>query len=215
MAFNVIIPSANADNLVPCIRTLLNRDPQLQDKIIVIDDGAREKAERQLPPVRWITGIKPFVYSRNCNLGIKETSDDIILLNDDTLLTTSGGLTNLAQVAAGFGGIVSAATNSSGNPNQMYRKTPGIRPEPRVLCFIGVCIPRTVIEAVGLLDERFVHYGYEDNDYCKRATDLGFKLGVYDGCFLDHTRLTSTFRGKNKPGDIAPSRKLYEEKWGC
>ena len=85
MSFSVVIPSARAQNLIPCVRAILDREPDLPpDRIIVVDDGARADAEAHLPPVRWVTGIKPFVFARNANLGIRTAATDVILLNDDT-----------------------------------------------------------------------------------------------------------------------------------
>lgn len=216
MSFNIIIPSANPYNLIPCVNSIFKNDSGIAPhQIIVIDDGAREGAESHLPKIQWIAGIKPFIYSRNCNLGINKSESHVILLNDDTILKSKDGFSNLVRESEAYGGIVSSATNSAGNPKQYPRGQQDIRPEPSVLAFISVCIPRNVLDAVGALDERFTAYGWEDNDYCRRAIDKGFKLGVFDGCFVDHTSLTSTFRGKNGPGNIEPGRKIYKEKWGC
>lgn len=219
MPFSVIIPSANADNLVPCVRAIMECEPELDaSKIIVIDDGAKERAEKMLPDLTWIEGRKPFCFSRNCNLGIAESSpwDDIILLNDDALLKTPGGFSAMVTATAEWD-LLAAVTNCAGNPNQQTRcGTDGVREEPtRALAFICVCIPRQTLDRVGVLDERFTTYGWEDVDYCKRVRAAGMKLGIFDGCFVDHLSLESSYRGaaRNR-GDIAPGRDIYFKKHG-
>ena len=38
-------------------------------------------------PAVALEGVKPFIFARNCNLGIRAAgSDDVVLLNDDALL---------------------------------------------------------------------------------------------------------------------------------
>lgn len=40
--------------------------------------------------------------------------------------------------------------------------------------FSCICIPKDIQEQIGLMDERFNDgYGYDDNDYCRRASLLG------------------------------------------
>lgn len=213
--FSVVIPSANPNNLIPCVKSILEKEDISPRQIIVVDDGAKEEAYRKLPiGIQWVQGIKPFVFARNCNLGINEAGEnDIILLNDDAVLKTPKGFSSLTEVTKSSGyGVVSAVTNASGNVNQTFKTHLGLKDEPKVLCFICVCIPRATINAVGLLDERFTAYGFDDNDYCKRTLDAGLKLGIYDGCFVDHTSLVSTYRGKGHLS-LAPGQKIYNDKW--
>lgn len=91
----------------------------------------------------------------------------------------------------------------------------GLRDEPRMVCFVCVLIPRRTIQAVGLLDPRFVGYGMDDDDYCLRVRNAGLKIGIFDGCYVDHGSLTSSFRGAaGAGGDFMPNMKLFIEKWG-
>ena len=217
MNFNIIIPSARAENLVPCVQAVMQCEPELDPRrIIVIDDGAR--ANCNIQGLTWITGIKPFVYSRNCNLGILlAAGEGIVLLNDDALIQTPGGFTAMAEASQGWG-LLGPTTNCSGNPNQLKRYNDGlVRLEPnRCIPFLCVYIPRKTIEHVGLLDERFTGYGFEDMDYCRRTREAGLRLGIFDGCFIDHLSLKSTYRGNpGTPADLSPGRKIYERKWGA
>lgn len=210
--YSVVILSKNPDNLIPCVTSVLQNEPQLKhDKIIVVDDGARAKAQEWLPAIRWIDGTKPFIFARNANLGIKAADSDVILLNDDARLMTKGGFSELAKRRKG---IVSAAISGMvGNKNQIG-KNGGLRPESKMLCFVSVLIPKSVQEKLGPLDERFTGYGFDDDDYSKRALDAGIPLFVYDGCVVEHGSLTPTFRSKDGwVKDMEKNQKLYAEKW--
>jgi GT2 family glycosyltransferase len=214
--FSIVIPSRKAENLVPCVQAVLKCEPDLDpSRIIVIDDGARPDAEGALPGVTWIAGVKPFIFARNVNLGIVSVDHDVILLNDDALLKAHKGFSALSEAAQYRWGLVSASTNC-GNVCQEPQGFNGVR-EDQVHCpsFICVYIPRETIRRIGPLDERFVEYGWEDNDYVRRTRNAGLRVGIFDHCFVDHMTLHSSFRGKAGMGhDIRPGWKIYQDKWG-
>ena len=85
MGLSVIIPSKNPVNLAACITAI--RAAGETCRIIVVDDGL--PAYNHGIGADTVLGHKPFVYSRNINLGIYAAgTDDVILLNDDALLKT-------------------------------------------------------------------------------------------------------------------------------
>lgn len=220
MSISVIIPTRNADNLRVCAGSLQRENA----RIIVVDDDEQGGVKRICEARKWhrIKGIKPFCFSRNVNLGIAEAGhDDIVILGDDGILKTRGGFDLLSAAATEHPefGVVAAVTNNVGNLNQRPKGI-GLREDPKMVCFICVFIPRRVVDAVGPLDERFAGmrngqpiYGWEDNDYCRRLREAGYKIGVHDGCFIDHASLKSTFRTMPNVG-INAGAEVYREKWG-
>jgi hypothetical protein len=168
--------------------------------VIVIDDGLPDS---YLPPppefgsgqVTILPGIQPFVFSRNCNLGIRAAgTNDVILLNDDAVLKTVWGFTALSKAARSGYGIVAAVTNRTGNlPQKKGLAESGVR-EVVMVAFICVYLQREMVDKIGLLDEDYTDYGREDDDYCYRARKAGYRVGVCDGCFVDHAFLPSAFR---------------------
>lgn len=218
---SVIIPSRTASNFRACYGAVKQFNEEAQ--ILLIDDGVEPKPT--MPDLLSIPGISPFCFSRNVNLGIKASDDsDCVVLNDDALLHTRGGFSLLQKAAEEHPeyGIISATTNVTGNPEQQPRGV-GLREAQSSIAFIAVLIPRRTIEQVGLMDERFGGidpsgkpiYGHCDSDYHRRVRNAGLKVGIHDGCFVDHASLRSTFRGDPyAAGDTAYSAKLYREKWG-
>jgi GT2 family glycosyltransferase len=219
MNFSVVIPSRNPANLIPCVRSLLAAEPAMApEQIIVVDDGARAGAEASLPEVRWVTGITPFIFARNVNLGIAAAWRNVVLLNDDACLITPRGFSMLAEETARRSdvGICSAGIRGAvGNPRQIASATGSFRYEPTAIAFVCVFLPWSTYTALGPLDECFVGYGFEDNDYCTRITSAGLKIGVWDGCIVDHANHPSSFR--SRPDITAlfeQNRQLYRSKWG-
>ena len=185
--------------------------------IVVVDNGL----DRRIPGCEYVEFFEPFVFAKAINLGIVAAGDsDVICTNDDALLKTPMGFTKLAELAArGTLGMIAAACNTVGNPNQFQRPEYAdvglCRAEHRMVCFVCVYIPRKTIDVVGLLDERFVGYGMDDDDYSLRVRNAGLKLGIFDGCYVDHGSLTSSYRGGPvNGGDFRPNMRLFIEKWG-
>ncbi len=224
MALSIIIPSKTASNLIPCVRAI--REAGENHRIIVVDDGLDlDMATREFVaftvdahPCEMIQGRKPFCFARNINIGIKAAgNDDVVLLNDDAKLVTPLGFTMMARIAQmPEYGIVSSTCNNVGNPLQNPGPdTYSLRDEKRTLAFVCVAIRREVLNKVGPLDERFIGYGMDDDDYCLRVRQACYKLGIFDGCYVDHGSLVSSYRGGPAAGgDFRPNLKLFIAKHG-
>ncbi len=213
----VVILSRNGDNLRACVQSILDNQAGCEPAdIIVVDDGARASAPDS--PVTWIDGQTPFVFARNANIGIQAAERDCILMNDDARLMTPQGFTDMAR-AAGMQptiGLCSAAISGIVcNPMQRRHWPPRLRVIPIMVAFIAVYIPWAIYQAIGPLDERYVGYGYDDNDYCRRITAAGLLLATWDGCLVDHSgQLPSSFRTRPDINALyAMNRELYQKKW--
>lgn len=215
--YKVVILSASGSNLVACVNSVLQNEPNLTpDRIVVVDDGAAAEAQSTLAGVHWVSGIKPFVFARNANLGIREAGSDVILLNDDARLITHEGFTRLSRevYARPKPGIYSPGIHGLvGNPHQSPRTSGGFRPEGGTLAFVCVYIMKDVYDRLGPLDEQFIGYGYEDNDYSARCLAAGFELGIWDGCVVDHSGHSTYRTRRDLHLLIAQNRKLFERKW--
>jgi GT2 family glycosyltransferase len=224
MNFSVIIPSRNIDNLKACISALRKCEADCQ--IVVTWDasgGNSFRYEAMGLDGAWMVRIihEPFIFARNVNMGIQLVRDDIVIMNDDALLKTAGGLALLQNSADTHPeyGLIASTSNNVGNRNQKPQKI-GLR-QDKMVCFVCVYIPRRTIDLIGLLDERFggfdargrTIYGWEDNDYCRRVRNAGLKVGIDDACFVDHATLPSTFRS-GKSVSIEPGKDTYMAKWG-
>lgn len=213
---SVIIPSRTLSNLTPCVDAVQCHD--YNDDIIVVWDRSRQNDVLPATHDYRVSEVKtPFIYSRSCNVGIEAAGqNDVILLNDDAMLRTMGGFTAMQRQAYEHPefGIIAAVTNVTGQEHQMPHSV-GLREVPRMVCFICVLIPRRTIDKVGLLDEDFIGYGYDDDSYCLQVRQHGLKVGVFDHCFVDHSSLQSTFRGEQYPSAaFEENRQIFVRKYG-
>lgn len=208
--YHIVIPSKNPENLLCCVEAIRQHEPELpMNRIIVVNDGARNKQTEKLG-VQWVEGAKPFIFARNANLGIKAANSDVVLLNDDALLQTTRGFTRLAShrsiTAAAVEGMVGLVEQKPQDTGQMRAVDK--------LCFVCILVPKSVQDRIGLLDERFTGYGFEDNDYCYRARSCGLPLFVDDGCIVEHESLRPTFRSDPAWVDkMQKAQHIYQEKW--
>lgn len=216
-SYKVVILSASGSNLVPCVNSVLENEPSLTpDRIVVVDDGAAEEADGKLAGIRWVSGVKPFVFARNANIGIREAGCDVILLNDDARLITREGFSRLSReiYARPKRGIYSPGIRGFvGNSNQFPKTSAEFRPEGKMLAFVCVYIMKDVYQKLGPLDEQFIGYGYDDDDYSARCLVAGFELGVWDGCVVDHSGQSSYRMRRDLRQLTAENRKRFRRKW--
>ncbi len=208
-------------------------------EIIVVDNGSVDGTVdylRSLDNIKLIENPKNVGFVAGNNQAIRQTKDtDILLLNNDVLITDSKWLKKLQQTAYssekigivgcrlldGRGRLLHAGTYmpvptywgqqiGSGqidiNQCKRVREVEGV---------VGACmyIKREVIDKVGLLDEAYFSY-FEDSDYCLKAKLAGFKT-VCDGRVkLIHFENTSTKKNKKDfSAMFQESRRIFISKW--
>ncbi|MFO7858383.1 MAG: hypothetical protein R6V11_05605, partial [Ectothiorhodospiraceae bacterium] len=127
-------------------------------------------------------------FTKTVNDGIRQTeSGDVCILNDDVSGFPYGWLAVLEKGLyakknygiAGPSGKSATAPASKGKPGMDGLET------CRQLAFWCVLIRREVLDKIGLLDERFIHYR-SDNEYCHRVRKRGWACVWVRGVFLAH-----------------------------
>ena len=169
------------------------------------------------------------------NRGLEASEGEyLVILNNDTYVTP-GWLTDLVRHLrrdAGLG-LVGAVTNNIGNEAKIdihYADMADMEKaalaytssHPRetlavnVVAFFCAAMPRAVFEEVGGLDERFGLGFFEDDDYCKRLQEAGYRIAIAEDVFVHH-HLSASFDAldrKRREALFERNKALYEEKWG-
>jgi GT2 family glycosyltransferase len=224
----VVIPSRTTALLAQALKSIEETHCVTEPcEIIVVDDGLDARPD-VVSCVRYLPGLKPFCFARNVNLGMKAAAPDcdVVLLNDDVTFISSEGLPKLAHEIAvhqNVGILTPAFARMERTPSQRCGHLPrdyGLWIEPTAyVTFAAVYIRREVINRVGYLDERFVGYGYEDNDYCLRVRRAGYDIGVLPSVIVGHGdeygRAATTFRMTNLNQLMAINRHAFVRKWSA
>jgi GT2 family glycosyltransferase len=217
---SIIIPSRYPDIFEPC-KNSVDRFCPKEKKILVRDGNAIN------PPNNWITVQAPdnFVYSRNINLGIEQSSGDVFLMNDDVQFTHSHTLEIMQGLLNSHPeiGILSPQIEGDVGCYAQGHVKNTIEYTTVRLCFVAVLIRREVIDKVGLLDENIGAnrgYGYDDVDFCRRVVNAGYKMAATSRAVVRHgdgkEHRSRSFNRESHSFDSMDkiSAAQYFKKWG-
>ena len=215
----IIVPSKFPDIFSDC-RLSIDKYAPKENKILVRDgDGIQA-------PAGWKTIQGPagkFVYSRNINLGILESTGDVLLCNDDVRFLHPNTLEIMQNVMNKHPEVGILSPLIKGDVGEYFQShaTRTLHYTQVRICFVCVLIKREVLDKVGLLDERFTGYGYDDCDYSRRVVNAGYKLGVTARAVVLHGHgndKRSCSYNRQELGTIDAldkiAQKQYQEKWG-
>lgn len=192
-SFGVVIPNRYpylAEQFIASIR----ETHEVMPEVVVVRD--RHDATFG-DDVRVIDGIEPFIYARNVNLGIQYFADrDVFVCNDDLTCVERNFFRSLYLIARAYPkcGIISPLVMGGiGNDIQNYHRKDELWKDKGneiavcdTLHFSCVLVMRRMIHRIGLLDENFAGYGFEDLDYCIRAIRGGFDTIVTQQLRIQH-----------------------------
>jgi GT2 family glycosyltransferase len=141
-------------------------------------------------------------FTKTVNEGLRQTTnEDVCILNDDITRFQHGWLRALHKglYSNPHYGIIGPSGKSAAVSKEGKLGMSGIE-AVRQLSFWCVLIRREVINAIGILDERFIHY-CSDNEYCIRAARRGWKCAWMKSVYLEHIHHGSGLQSKWKQQD--------------
>lgn len=230
---SIILLSYNTYELTKtCIESIRRFTPPGSYEIIVVDNASTDASPAWLKEqrdVRLILNDENKGFPVGCNQGMEIAGDgnDILLLNNDTIVTPRW-LVNLQQAlySSPEVGAVSCVTNNCSNlqkaeveyndfnglielAERVNHSNPALW-EKRVL-LIGFCllIKNAAVRQVGFLDEAFTPGNCEDDDYCLRLIKAGYTLLLCKDTFIHH--YGGACFGKSLSGDEAERKAAGEE----
>jgi hypothetical protein len=189
---------------------------------VLVRDGTMLPAA--IPGWKVVDGWVPFSCAGNANVGWQAVAadSDILHMGDDVRFKRAGTIEALEPLAYSdpLVGILSPQVEGGAGATQRVIAYPeDIRYSEERLAFVCVYIKREVLDRVGLMDEQFAGYGYDDVDYCLRTKNAGYKLGVTPRVIIKHMHdrdCTNTFvRNRVDVGaQNSFNRELFRKKWG-
>ena len=209
---SIIIPTQNNWLMVQdCINAILQHTNNYE--IIFVIDSSVTFRNKLAEYGRIVMDDQPFVFSRRINLGIQAAKGKYIcLLNSDTV-PVAGWLDKLIATDRRLGpGLVGSRCQRNGCSNvHSHGEGPELYTNYTINMFCMLASRRT-FDVIGSLDERFIHYGGEDDDYCLRALRHGFRLMISDG-YVYH-KVGGGFDSSAVQHLLPMTHKVFIDKWG-
>ena len=218
-----------------CLESLRFRTDEPYE-LIVVDNASTDGSVdylRAQPDIKLITNDKNRGFPAAVNQGLKESSGrQVLLLNNDTI-PTSGWLGRMLSALDSDQsiGIVGPVSNSVSGPQQVDvgyrdlasldgfawergRRFDGQRVDHDRIVGFCMLIRRQVINAIGLLDERFGIGNFEDDDYCRRTRNAGFRTVIALDSFVHHFgSRTFAASGIDTAQLLRENEQKYRAKW--
>ena len=233
----IILTYNNLSLTIDCIESIRKYTDPNTYEIVVVDNNSQDETPnwlRSQDDLIVIFNQENVGFPKGCNIGIEAASkeNDILLLNNDTIVTTNW-LSNLQKCLYSDSkvGAVGATSNHGANLQacdftyenfeemQEKAKDNNISDPSRweeKICLIGYCmlIKRKVIDLLDGLDEGYTPGYIEDNDLSLRILQLGYKLYLCHDAFIHHYLGTAFRKDEQKFNQlILRNRAYFESKW--
>ncbi|MCK8490132.1 glycosyltransferase family 2 protein [Paenibacillus sp. MBLB2552] len=234
---SIIIPTYNGLHLLaPCVAAI-RQFTDTPYEIIVVDNGSEDDTASFCLKERLILVALPrnegFPVAVNRGLSVA-SGDQLLILNNDVTVSPRW-LSNQLQAlhSAADVGLVGPVTNYASGRQQVvidwaegedfaqaaerYNHSDPSKWQD-VQRLVGMCLmfKREVLERAGFFDEGYSPGHYEDDDFCYRARQLGYRLLICGDTLVYHEG-SSSFRAQHPEGWnelLERNRLRFIEKWG-
>jgi len=225
----IILTNNRLEQTKKCIKSIRKHTPETHE-IIFVDNGSTDSTVKWLQSqvkenknYHLIENKENVGLAKGRNQGINLSQGEFIILLDNDVVVSEGWLSGMLECLnhAPDAGIVGPMTNSVSGlqriPDESYRSVDFLDKyaakfkeqyrHRQILChnIAGFCMlfKRSLVEKIGLLDERFGTDRFEDEDFCIRAALEDYRNYIAGDVFIHHTG------GKKTPG----SRSVIDKKW--
>ncbi|WP_298868601.1 glycosyltransferase [uncultured Gimesia sp.] len=218
-----------------CIDSLRMRTDEPYE-LILIDNASTDGTPdylNTLADARVILNSENRGFPAAVNQGLEVASGkNILLLNNDTLLTTGWLSRLLARLHSSAGiGIVGPVSNNVSGPQQVpvsytdlssldgFAWDWGKKHDQQSMNeerLVGFCmlIKREIVNQIGDMDEQFGIGCFEDDDFCRRANAAGYRTVIAVDSFVHHFGSRSFIgSGADFSGIMQENAQKYQKKW--
>lgn len=239
---DIIIPVYNAlEDLKKSIQSLLRHTDLTANRIVLIDDQSPDPAVYPYlqsiiqPGIEVLQNEKNLGFSGTVNRGLQYSRRDVVLLNTDTVVTARWleKMRDCAYSDPAIGTVTPFSNNATlcSIPDFCQENTVpyglsiddyariiedcSLKKYPRITVAVGFCmlIKREVIDRAGLFDAETFQKGYgEENDFCWRSEQLGYRHVLCDDTYIYHSG-TASFLSQEKQQLIADHERILQDRY--
>lgn len=205
-------------------------------ELIFVDNGSTDGTPeylKSLGDVQIIRNSENRGFPAAVNQGIRVArGNQVLLLNNDTVVSTgwlrkllvaferdgkvglAGPCSNRVSGRQMVEATYSDMTSMDGFAWDWGRRHAGVTEETDRLIGFCLLIRKTVLDQIGLMDERFGIGCFEDDDICQRALRGGWKAVIVRDAFVHHYG-SRTFAATGLDFDrlMDENRRKYQDKW--
>lgn len=237
----IILTYNNLDYTRQCLESIFNKTIYPNYEVVIVDNASTDGTPNYLRTVaslhanaRLVLNNENRGFSAGNNQGVSTAHGEYVLfLNNDVVVTPgwlSGLLNHLQDPSVGAVGPV---TNYAGNESRItvgyhhitdlddfarrYTQAhAGQSFEIRMLALFCMLLRRSVIDAVGPLDEQFGVGMYEDDDFSLRIRQKGYRILCAEDVYIHHwgSAAFSQLAQERFERLHLENRRKFESKWG-
>lgn len=225
-----------------CLHRLLQPGHYPNLEVIVVDNASSDQTSSSLrslnhPLIKVMTSAENLGFAAGNTLGcVQSTGDYIILLNNDTIVPDGSWISRLLRPFQEDDrlGMTGPMSNHVGNDQALDHfvgdAVQGAHPRwlnefyefyrrryryTDLLGFFCVAIRRSVWERVGALDPAYGLGMFEDDDYCERVRNAGYRLAIVEDAFVYHHGSVTIKKLKDHVYHALwnKNKAYYEQKW--
>lgn len=237
----IVIPCWNRFALTErCLASLARHTDLTHVDVVAVDNGSTDETAAGLAALPWVRVVRHeenLGFVRGCNAGIAaaDPASDVVLLNNDVIVTRDGWIASLAATAHAdpdvgivgcrlvlpdgrllhAGTFILPDTLWGQQIGSLEKEVNQYAADRTVQGIVFACayIRREALAAIGGLSLAYTSY-FEDTDYCLRAAEAGFRTVCCGSLTLVHDEHGST---RDTPGAFdeifTTSRETFRELW--
>ena len=237
----IILTYNNLDYTRQCLESIFDKTFYPNYEIVIVDNASTDGTPDYLRSVasahanvRLVLNDENRGFSAGNNQGVSAARGEYILFLNNDVVVTPGWLSGLlAHLRDPSVGAVGPVTNYAGNESRITvgyhdiaalddfarsytREHAGLSFEIRMLALFCMLLRRSVIDAVGSLDEQFGVGMYEDDDFSLRIRQKGYRILCAEDVFIHHwgSAAFSQLAQERFERLHIENRAKFESKWG-
>lgn len=234
----LIIPTFNTKRITEKAIDSIFKNTKISFKLIVIDNNSKDGTAEMLrndDRLLHIENSANLGFPTAVNLGLNCVDTPYFAILNSDIIVTENWLTHMIQTMTGNSknGIVGPRSNYVSGPQLLQtlqyntqeqlhnaardhmQQCTTLPTEFHRIVFFCTLFRSELLQKIGTLDEIFGMGNFEDDDYCRRAINAGYKCLIDHQVFIHHFG-SQTFKKANVDFKklMEKNQAIYKKKWG-